>query len=60
MKEDITSSSLRYTKFELPKQSDWQCKFMDFTYVPNKGKEPNRFHRFMQRVLLGVKWSKRK
>lgn len=60
MKEDITSSSIVYTKFRLPERSEWECRFMDFTYIPTKESEPNRFHRFMQMVLLGVKWRKRK
>lgn len=40
--------------------SDYQMKMCDgaLKIRPLKGKEPNRFHRFMQGLILGFKWSK--
>lgn len=48
---------------ERPEYSDWQCDvFSDggqtMTIRPQKGKEPNRFHRFMQSLIFGVTWRK--
>jgi hypothetical protein len=41
-----------------PKQSDWQCQVAGVTYTPFEGQEPNTFHRLMQRLILGFRWSK--
>jgi len=42
-----------------PPASDWICTFCDaITWRPQKGKEPNAFHRFMQGVCFGFKWRK--
>jgi hypothetical protein len=41
-----------------PKYSKWVGEVAGVLHRPLEGQEPNRFHRFMQRVLLGVKWSK--
>jgi hypothetical protein len=43
-----------------PEQSEWSCYFVGLTYRPQKGKEPNFFHRFMHKILLGIKWTKGK
>lgn len=45
-------------QFSVPKASDWQCRVANITYRPVAGKEPNRFHRFMQGLILGLKWEK--
>lgn len=58
MDNEVISTNTCYVTYKPPEWSDWRCKFMDFTYIPEKGKEPNRFHRFMQEILLGVKWSR--
>ena len=49
-----------------PEKSDWVCYIWGdpsqpgsaFTLSPNKGFEPNRFHRKMQELVFGVKWRK--
>lgn len=42
-------------------RSDWMCRVFggEITITPEKGKEPNRFHRFMQEIIFGVKWVRR-
>lgn len=51
-----------YGKFKIaesPKPSGWQCEIAPgFVLHPAKGKVPNRFWRFMQRLVLGFKWEK--
>lgn len=43
--------------FEEP--TPWQLKISDGLIMHFKeGKQPNRFHRFMQRVFFGFVWSK--
>lgn len=45
----------------LPEQSEWSVQIVqNFTLNPNKGTEPNRFHRWMQELAFGFKWVKRK
>jgi hypothetical protein len=40
-------------------RSKWKCHLTgDTVYHPMKGKEPNRFHRLMQRIVFGFKWVK--
>jgi hypothetical protein len=49
----------QYRSLELPKYSKWYCEhFPGYVVRPLEGKEPNRFHRYMQRLLLGWKWTK--
>jgi hypothetical protein len=36
----------------------WQMKIANMTIPVEKGKEPNRFYRFMQTLILGIKWEK--
>lgn len=48
-----------YTLQDLPKNSDWQCKVCGVNYIPKAGDEPNWFHRQMQWLAFGFKWSKR-
>lgn len=45
---------------KLPEKSEWSCDFYNITYIPDKGHEPNFFHRFMHKLLLGIKWTKGK
>lgn len=44
--------------------SDWVCVILGptvkFTVRPRSGEVPNRFHRWMQSVLLGFKWERLK
>lgn len=38
---------------------EWQYQLVKgYVVLVEKGNEPNRFHRFMQRLCLGIKWSK--
>lgn len=42
----------------LPKYA-WKCQLHSNTYwYVHEGKQPNAFHRFMQRLCFGVKWSR--
>lgn len=42
-----------------PKYSEWQCEYVrGVVFRPIEGREPNSFHRYMQRLLLGWKWTK--
>jgi hypothetical protein len=43
---------------EPPQLSDWRGHICGVDYIPTKGNEPNRFHRFMQRLAFGIVWRK--
>ena len=44
----------------MPEESEWQCEICSGNViVPFKGGEPNLIHRWLQKVILGFKWSKR-
>ena len=36
----------------------WKMEIGNMTIPIEKDKEPNRFHRFMQTLILGIKWEK--
>jgi hypothetical protein len=36
----------------------WQMKIGNMSIPVEKGREPNRFYRFMQTLILGIKWEK--
>lgn len=37
----------------------WECEFMpNATWRCEEGKQPNAFHRLMQRLMFGFKWSR--
>ena len=47
----------------LPRSSGWKCTFLGnvktgMSYTPVEGAQPNAFHRFMQRLILGHIWTK--
>lgn len=47
----------------VPEKSDWQAHIFgngDLVFVPTKGSEPNRFHRFMQKLCFGIVWKRKK
>lgn len=46
-----------YTMIKTPTYL-WQMKIGNLIIPVEKGKEPNRFHRFMQTLILGFKWEK--
>ena len=58
------NESVMYTAFkptyilQHPKM-DWKCELHPGTHWHcEEGKQPNAFHRFMQRLCFGVKWSR--
>lgn len=48
-----------HDRIEIPEHSEWRVHFFEgFFFHPRKGCEPNFFHRFMHRLLLGFKWER--
>ncbi len=45
---------------KVPEYSNWQATIAGNMIVwrPEKGREPNAFHRLMQRLILGIKWER--
>jgi hypothetical protein len=41
-----------------PEKSEWTLSAANVQYTPDKGEEPNWFHRKMQELVLGFKWRK--
>jgi rubredoxin len=56
---EFFASTDEYNLMQVPIQSEWRCEIAGLTYIPEKGREPNRFHRFMQRVCFGTVWTRR-
>ena len=54
------SAPMEQYSLSTPVYSDWEClPFGEgITFRPLAGKEPNWFHRTMQRLVFGVKWRK--
>ena len=49
--------------FAIPKRSEWRCSLFGqgddgIVYQPLMGREPNWFHRWMQRLAFGFKWER--
>ena len=44
--------------YEPPKASWSVCVGGGYKIMCIEGKQPNRFHRWMQKVFLGLKWEK--
>lgn len=67
MVEDSSQSTMKlsginmeqqlYT-IKMPERSEWTLRCANICYTPDKGKEPNWFHRKMQEVCFGFKWRK--
>lgn len=55
----VSNNLSQYATLSMPKNSDWTAAFAGITYTPVEGKEPNWFHRFMQRLCFGIVWSKK-
>ena len=56
--DKIISDGQRSFNFQTPKYV-WKCKLIEGTYwYIEDGKQPNAFHRFMQRICFGIKWSR--
>lgn len=48
----------KYTIIAPPKMA-WKCELHKNTFWHcEEGKQPNAFHRFMQRLCFGIKWSR--
>lgn len=45
--------------FVVQEYSCWYADICGVSYVPNKGDEPNRFHRWMHKLAFGIVWSKK-
>ena len=46
-------------EYELMPPDAWRCELLPrhYWYVP-EGRQPNAFHRFTQRIFLGLKWER--
>jgi hypothetical protein len=56
---DFYLASRKPLTFEVTEASDWQCRLTDNLVLrPNKGGEPNWFHRWMQRLAFGFRWER--
>jgi len=44
--------------FSFQPLSDWTACIGNVRYTPIAGQEPNTFHRFMQRWMLGIRWER--
>jgi hypothetical protein len=54
----ITKGQDKFRTLTGPKYT-WVCELHPSTYWHvEEGKQPNMFHRFMQRVCFGFKWSR--
>jgi len=64
---NLVSESLDMHVIKLPEKSEWKvwlmgdygkCQHGAIVYQPNKGMEPNWFHRKMQELCFGFQWRK--
>lgn len=62
----LTKQEYEFESIKPPKLSDWYCCLLGdetndnaLIYTPQKGAEPNWFHRKMQHMFLGIKWHKK-
>jgi len=50
---------MKHSRFKIQESSEYSVDLCEgVTFTPLKGKEPNLFHRTMQRLILGFKWKK--
>ena len=56
----MNENSQQYYTIRVPERSEWTVSCANIHYTPNKGEEPNWFHRKMQEWLLGFKWRNNK
>lgn len=51
---------IQFNIIKMPEYSDWTCRVSPgVIYRPEKGREPNWFHRKMQYLVFGFKWERR-
>jgi hypothetical protein len=66
MREEIIGNNkVEYSMLKLPEYSEWSCYLFGnrpgksgIIYRPEKGREPNRFVRFMMRICFDCLWVK--
>ena len=67
MDEDSSQSTMKLSGIKQPEKSEWRVWLMGdygksphgaIVYQPNKGQEPNWFHRKMQELCFGFQWRK--
>lgn len=60
----MTAMQYEVTKIKTPEYSEWRCHLFGSSnnnglqWRPLKGKEPNRFWRWMQFICFGNRWVK--
>jgi hypothetical protein len=48
-----------FLTIKVPEKSDWQARMLgNVIFRPDRGGEPNRFHRFMQWLCFGIVWER--
>ena len=57
-KQDFVGYHNKYAEIANPPPPEWKMKVANITYHCPKGKHPNAFHRFMQKLILGFEWSR--
>ena len=67
MDDDSLLSTMKVSGIKTPEKSNWRVWLMGdygisqhgaIVYQPNKGQEPNWFHRKMQELCFGFQWRK--
>lgn len=65
--ENLRAELPEYSIYKQPQKSEWRVWLMGdygksehgaIVYQPNKGMEPNWFHRIMQELCFGFQWRK--
>lgn len=54
---DLTNKAYSAESIIAPIYDDWVCRLSSLHFRPVKGNVPNRFHRFMQKLILGIEWT---
>ena len=55
---NIESGIYVTSNFTFPESSDWQCKFSNMVWIPEKDKLPNAWVRFWTKVFFGCQWKR--
>ncbi len=63
MEDYPNSTPTGFYRITPPKLSQWHCELLGgphgVVFTPSEGREPNRFHRWMQELCFGFKWRKK-
>lgn len=54
---NLTNKAYSTESIIAPIYDDWVCRLSSLHFRPVKGNVPNRFHRFMQKLILGIEWA---